>query len=443
MRLTVLGAGVSGVSRALMARRLGSEVFVSDSGNISPSTIETLDAAGILYESGGHSEKIFGGDIVAVGSGFPSGAPIIEKLSERGIVPVGELDFVLPRISSRVIGVTGSNGKTTTTSLLGHLVNAAGGRCATAGNIGSPVADFVGRDFDYIVLELSSFQLHWAKSLQLAGAVVTNLAPDHIDWHGSYENYTAAKARILGFVADGGFSIIQKRDSKTLGARAGAFELTWDEKGPGLITLDSEEKLASLEDFELFRFDETKLLGAHNLENIAMSMTALKLLGFDVAAARSSIASYEAPPHRCHLVLDRGKVRYIDDSKGTNIAASSAAMASIEGPHIVILGGRGKGEDYAGLLEPLRRFARCAILIGEASGDIADALQRNGYDNFYAAGDMESAVKRAAATARPGDSVLLSPACTSWDAYANYKERGDHFASLVLKYAGDKNDADL
>jgi UDP-N-acetylmuramoylalanine--D-glutamate ligase len=191
-------------------------------------------------------------------------------------------------------------------------------------------------------------------------------------------------------------------------------------------------------DFELFRFDETKLMGAHNMENIAMAMAAVRLLGLDAHAAKASLESYEAPSHRCKLVLEKDGVRYIDDSKGTNIAASSAAMSSIEGPHIVILGGRGKGEDYARLIEPLRKYAKFALLIGEASKEMAEAFTKRGYVNFREAGNLESAVREASATAVPGDSVLLSPACASWDAYENYSERGNHFASLVSRFAGEK-----
>jgi UDP-N-acetylmuramoylalanine--D-glutamate ligase len=353
---------------------------------------------------------------------------------------VGELDFVMPFIKGKVVGITGSNGKTTTASLLGHIVNACGAKCVVAGNIGSPIADFAGADYGYIALELSSFQLHWANSISLAGAIVTNLAPDHIDWHGSYENYTAAKARIVSFVAEGGFGIVQNRDIRPLGATGnGIHSVSWDEtSGNGDIKLSGKTMSAMMGDAELFRFQDTRLLGAHNMENIAMAMASVRLLGLDTVSARRSLESYEAPPHRCRLVLEKNGVRYIDDSKGTNIAASGAAMSSIEGPHIVILGGRGKGEDYADLVEPLRNFAKRALLIGEASKDISAAFVKGGYADFEEAGDMESAVKKAVGLAVPGDSVLLSPACASWDAYRNYGERGDHFAALAIRYAGEK-----
>jgi UDP-N-acetylmuramoylalanine--D-glutamate ligase len=435
--VTVLGAGLSGISIASLARRLGADVLVSDVSRVDASVSESLSAKGIMLEQGGHTDKALDAGVVVVGSGFPPHAPVLSRLASRGVSPVGELDFVLPYIKGRIIGITGSNGKTTTTSLLGHLLNSSGCRCAVAGNIGNPIADFAGEEYDCVALELSSFQLHWAKSARLEGAVVTNLAPDHIDWHGSYENYAAAKAKILDFVAPGGFGIMQGRDSGALRAeRPGIKKLSWNLSGAGVISLSSAERAAEMDGEELFRFDDTNLIGAHNMENAAMALAAVRLLGFDTEAARKSLASYTPPPHRCKLVLETGGVRYIDDSKGTNIAASVAAMSSIEGPHIVILGGRGKGEDYSGLVEPLRMYAKRALLIGEAAGEIAGAFDKSGYTNYHMAGDLESAVKIAAADARPGDSVLLSPACTSWDAYKNYHERGEHFASAVMKLAG-------
>jgi UDP-N-acetylmuramoylalanine--D-glutamate ligase len=436
--ITILGAGVSGIAIASLARGLGADVFVSDAAEIDGAAAASLASRGISFEQGGHTDRVLLADVVVVGSGFPPSAPILEKLASRGKKPVGELDFVMPHMRGTAIGVTGSNGKTTTTSLIGSLINAVGAKCAVAGNIGSPIADFAGEDYEYAAIELSSFQLHWASSARLGGAVVTNLAPDHIDWHGSYENYTAAKARILTLAAPDGFGVAQSRDAATLGAGGPRFHrLSWSD-GPAVagISLSARDGAARMDGEELFRFSETKLIGSHNMENVAMAMAVVKLLGLDVARARSALASYKAPPHRCALVGEIGGVRYIDDSKGTNIAASTAAMSSIDGPHIVILGGRGKGEDYANLIEPLRKFAKRAILIGEVAAEIARALTKGGCHDFIMAGDLESAVMAAAGMAKPGDSVLLSPACTSWDVYKNYGERGDHFAAVVAKLSG-------
>lgn len=444
-KITILGAGVSGLALARLASRLGADVFLSEAKDISTETAEMLKSEGIAFEMGGHSQKTLDCDQAVVGSGFPPTAEVVAMLKEHGVPLIGELDFVGPFLHGRLVAVTGSNGKTTTTSLVGHLLESTGARVATVGNIGKPIADIACVEYDYIVVELSSFQLYWSNELSLDMAIVTNIAPDHIDWHGSFENYVEAKARLLSFVVDGGFSIVQERDMGILEARKEkAFALAWGEAAyPNAIVLDNETKSAKLyrketeegekKEIRLFGFADTRLLGNHNMENVAMAMAALHLLGIDPLSALSALGTYTPPPHRCALVAEIEGVSYVDDSKGTNVAATVTALASLPGKKIVILGGRGKGEDYGQLKVALQANARWAILIGEAAPEIANALKKNGYTDFSIVEGMEEAVKNAAERALPGDMVLLSPACTSWDMYKNYGERGDHFASLVRR----------
>lgn len=443
-KITILGAGISGLSLARLALKLRADVLISEAKDIADETAEKLTAEGIACESGGHSQRALGCDLAIVSSGFPPSAEIVKTLQDRGVPLVGELDFVRPFLSGRVIGITGSNGKTTTTSLAGHLLEAAGFRVAIAGNIGNPIADIACSEYDYIVAELSSFQLHWSERFALDVAIVTNLAPDHIDWHGSFGKYVEAKARILSSVAGDGFSIVREIDSDALGVhREKTFGLTWDEsRNPCAILLDGNAGNARLRlrqadgsasETPLFNFSDTKLLGKHNMENVAMAMSALCLSGVSPSSVLPSLGTYVPPPHRCALVAEIGGISYVDDSKGTNVAASATALSSLPGRKVVILGGRGKGEDYGQLKSALIANARRAILMGEAAAEIADALEKNGYTNFQIVKDMEEAVKYAAEIALPGDMVLLSPACTSWDMYKNYGERGDHFASLVRR----------
>lgn len=441
MKIGVLGAGVSGVSLALFASRMGADVLLSDAGEIAVDVLHKMERNGIVCESGGHTAKVFSSDRIVLSSGFPPAAKILDEARKRGLPVEGELDFVIPHVKGRFISVTGSNGKTTTTSLIGHLLKALGHDVAVVGNIGNPIGDIGGEGFDYIVAEFSSFQLHWASAIHVDMAIVTNLAPDHLDWHGSYDNYVGAKARLFDFVGENGHSLMKECDRELLEPRPDtAFTLLWGrEGGERNVVLDEIEKKASLGDERLFSFQDTKLLGRHNMENVAFAAAALFLSGEDLKAARSSLASYDPPPHRCALVLTEGGVRYIDDSKGTNVTASVTALTSIEGRKIVILGGRGKGEDYANLLPAVREQAKQVLLIGEAAGEIGEALHEGGYGNVTFAANMEEAVKLAVKMAEVGDVVLLSPACTSWDAYKNYGERGDHFASLVLKYARGQN----
>jgi UDP-N-acetylmuramoylalanine--D-glutamate ligase len=238
----------------------------------------------------------------------------------------------------------------------------------------------------------------------------------------------------------GGFAIARAMEIDALKPEGRVFTLAWDvpasERAGSEIVLSSGERRAYAFGAELFRFDETTMLGRHNMENAAMALAAVGALGLDLSKAKGALSSYVPPPHRCALVLSSGGVSYVDDSKGTNIAACETALSSIDGRKIVILGGRRKGEDFGRLAPPLMRFAKFALLIGEASGEIALALEGQGYTDFAIAGGMEEAVRRASEMAVPGDVVLLSPACTSWDSYKNYGERGDHFASLARRIAG-------
>jgi UDP-N-acetylmuramoylalanine--D-glutamate ligase len=480
VKVAILGGGVSGTSLARLASRMDADVFLSDENEISPQALSVLSEIGAGHEIG-HSDKILGCALAVASSGFPPSAPVIARIRDAGIPILGELDFVSPCLRGRVIGITGSNGKTTTTSLLGHLlehVNPNGKGTAVIGNIGSPLADAGGADYDYIVAELSSFQLHWAKDFVLDAAIVTNIAPDHIDWHGSYDAYIADKVKILTFVRgvnssvvypaatkvaeaslmpeasrhfstissfnkkSHGFAITREEETDILKPEGHVLMLGWDVPASDRkIVLSSSERRAYAFGEPLFSFGDTSLLGRHNMENIAMAMVAVGELGFDLSSARKALASYVPPPHRCSLVLTADGVRYIDDSKGTNIAACATALSAIEGKKIIILGGRRKGEDFSRLVAPLKNFAKHAILIGEASEEIAEALSREGYADFTQAGEMEEAVRLASSIAALGDVVLLSPACTSWDAYKNYGERGDHFASLVKRIAGGRRDA--
>ena len=437
VKVCVLGAGVSGLALAKLAARLGAAVYISDSKKIAEDIKSRLTIEEISYEEGGHTDRIMKSDLVVASSGFPPSAEIINKIIKSGISLVGELDFVMPYLNGRLIAITGSNGKTTTTSMIGYLLHSLGHKVATVGNIGSPIADVCCSEYDYIVAELSSFQLHWASSVVLDAAIITNIAPDHIDWHGSYENYVRAKAKILAFVKDTGFSITQSQEAEALKpSDDNAYMLSWD-KASGIrsIFLNEIERNAWLDNRRLFSFDDTELLGRHNMENIAMSMSCIALLGEDIEKSCGFLKSFTPPPHRCSVVLSKDGVMYVDDSKGTNIAATVTALSSIEGKKIIILGGRGKGEDYRNLLPALREHSRHALLMGEAASDIADALQGGGYTSFTMVNNMEEAVTGAAHLAEHGDVVLLSPACTSWDMYANYGERGEHFAKLVREYA--------
>jgi UDP-N-acetylmuramoylalanine--D-glutamate ligase len=300
-----------------------------------------------------------------------------------------------------------------------------------------------------VTLELSSFQLHWAHNLNCAVAVVTNLAPDHIDWHGSYGAYVAAKAKLLSLQDSRGWSVVQDRDAEALGLKGAKLErtvaLSWDSRpksaaaghifmGEDAATLRvSKEGERENEEHLLFRYEDTALLGNHNLENVAMALAAARLLGASAPAekAREFLSDFVPLPHRCEPAGTIDGVTYVDDSKGTNVAASVTALSSIKGRKVVILGGKGKGEDYAPLAEAVAREADAAVLIGVEKKRIEAALREIGFSAVCLADGMEEAVAAARRLARPGMVVLLSPACTSWDMYESYKKRGEHFRAVV------------
>lgn len=435
IKISVIGAGVSGTELAMLSARLGAEVFVSDSGVISEENKAGFGAAGIKWEAGANTERTLEADFILVSSGISPNAAILKQAAEKNIPVRGELDFVYPYLCGKIIAVTGSNGKTTTTSMIGFFLDKLGYRCLTGGNIGNAVARAAGVEYEYIVLELSSFQLYWASKFRADVSIVTNLAADHIDWHGSYENYVEAKANIVRLLNEGGTAIYQRADGEALHVSRG-LPLSWlDYQRTNGIFMDEADNCARLKldglSVKLFDFSDVKLLGRHNLENAAMAVAALRCCGVTVRA--DMISQYTPPPHRCAYVGEAAGITFVDDSKGTNVAASVTAMRSLPNRKVVILGGKGKGEDYAPLAAAVKQYASWAILLGEEKEKIAASLNSAGYRNHSYAADMEAAVGAAYEKAARGETVLLSPACTSWDMYANYGARGDHFADVAGK----------
>ena len=437
-KVSVIGAGVSGQGLALLAHNLGYEVLVSEKKTISPEAKSLFTENNIAFEEG-HSDKVFDSDTILISSGIPPQSEILREAEKRGANLTGELDFVIPHIrTNNLVCVTGSNGKSTVTSLIGHVLNRSGLKSGTGGNLGTSSARFTQEDFDAVVLELSSFQLSRAtKNLHAKIAIITNLAPDHIDWHGSYESYVEAKSRVLTLRDPNGWGIIQDRDYDILRPSGKIIVLSWNEtpnhKTEGHIFMAEDRAILTIngESSTLFTYTDTTLIGSHNLENVAMTLCAVKLLGVDVSRAEFLLEGFRPLPHRCEDAGTLDGVQYIDDSKGTNVAATITAMKCIPGRKVIILGGQGKGEDYTPLAEAVKSECDYAVLIGEEAPKLQEALQREGYTNFRRVKDMEEAVNVSQSLATPGMVVLLSPACTSWDMYKSYKARGEHFCKIV------------
>jgi UDP-N-acetylmuramoylalanine--D-glutamate ligase len=298
------------------------------------------------------------------------------------------------------------------------------------------------------VAELSSFQLYWARDFGIDLAVLTNIAPDHLDWHGSLDDYVAAKMKIFTLARRGSPGICQDADAASVlrASRSRALEILPLRRDDGSGTVGHTDGIFLSEEncrlyrnghpVFLFSFKDVPLVGSHNIENAAMAAAAAAMAGTKCTKIAESIAAFKPLPHRCEKVATINGITYVDDSKGTNVAAASAALDSIQGPIVVILGGKGKGEDYGPLAEAVVRNARAAVLIGEEKDRIASSLLAHGYRTFSMSTTMEGAVKAAANMAPQNATVLLSPACTSWDMYKNYKARGEHFRQIVGSLGG-------
>ena len=435
-KITIIGSGVSGKALALLAHRLGHDVFVSDAKKIKEDVKQEFAKLGIDFEEEGHTDRVLQCDKIIPSPAVPHTLPILQRAEETGVPIVGELDFVYPYLKGKIISITGSNGKTTTTSLIGHLLQDQGYKTAVAGNIGLGVAELAGEEYDYIVLELSSFQLSRAKTFKTNVAIVTNLAPDHIDWHGSYEAYVEAKAQLFKCISYGGLGICQLCDKDILTTSENVTRkfLSWSDNTKDAIYCSERNACAFIDFLKLFDFSSTTLLGYHNMENVAMALTALGFL--KVSSTKDSLRQFKAPDHRCNLVASKNGVIFVNDSKGTNVAATVTALTSLPGKKIIILGGQGKGESYDPLAPVVAEWVSFAVIIGEEKQKIAEALRKIGFKSFEFASDMKEAVTKAYSHARQGETVLLSPACTSWDMYPSYKARGDDFVHCVKELIG-------
>lgn len=435
-KITIIGSGVSGFALAFLAKKLGHKVFVSDAGEIKEELKQKFTEQGIQFEDGGHSQKVLECDKIVPSPSVRHNLPILQMARDNNIPVVGELDFVYPYLNGKLISVTGSNGKTTTTSLIGHLLKEQGYKTAVGGNIGLGIAELAFEPFDYIVLELSSFQLSRARAFQTNVGIVTNLAPDHIDWHGSYEAYVEAKAVLLHSITYGGLAICQLRDKKSLETKEYVNRkfISWSQAGEDNIYCSEKDSCAFIGANKLFDFANTTLLGKHNMENVAMALTALEF--FKVSSSKDALQSFKAPDHRCNFVAKKNGITFVNDSKGTNVAATVTALTSIPNKKVIILGGQGKGESYDPLAPVVAKNASYAVLLGEEKEKIAASLKNIKFDTFEFVNSMREAVAVAYARAKSGETVLLSPACTSWDMYPSYIARGEDFAKCVKELIG-------
>lgn len=440
MRLVVLGGGESGVGTAILGKKKGYEVFVSDFGKIKESYKEVLINNGIDWEEERHTEDlILNADVVMKSPGIPDKSPIVKKLVEKGIPVISEIEFAAPFTKAITIGVTGSNGKTTTTMLTYHLLQSGGLNIGLGGNIGKSFALQVAEDkYDSYILELSSFQLDGIVNYKPHIAIVTNISPDHLDRYDyNYQNYIEAKMRITMNQTEDDYLIYDADDeaitawleNNKTNAKLIPFSLTKTFNEGAFIQNNKMEVKINQDEF-LMETESIALEGKHNMKNAMAATSVAKLMQIRKATIRESLSNFQGVEHRLENVLKIQNVQYINDSKATNVNATFFALDSMNMPTVWIVGGVDKGNDYNELMSLVREKVKAIICLGVDNKKIIDAFG-NVVDMMVEVTNMNDAVRMAQRLTEKGDAVLLSPACASFDLFESYEDRGNQFKQAV------------
>jgi UDP-N-acetylmuramoylalanine--D-glutamate ligase len=438
--VAVVGLARSGVAACRLLRALGARVTGTDARTADALTPEAraLGREGVRLVLGGHPPEAFeNAQLVVVSPGVPADHPALVSCRGRGVPVLGEIELAYRTMAAEFIAITGTNGKTTTTALTGALFADSGRPVLVGGNIGRPlVADALTfPDGGWVVAEVSSFQLETTDAFRPHVAAVLNVTPDHLDRHGTLAAYTAAKARIFRAQGPADWAVLNADDPGTaaLAPRAEAQLLWFSRRQPVPLGAWVREGWVTLrlgpEDQPVCPVEEVFLRGAHNLENVLAATACAGALGVPPARLRAAIRAFRAVPHRLQWVRDRCGVAFYNDSKGTNVDATLKALAAFDEPIVLIAGGRDKGQRFDALAAAARGRVKAAVLIGEGRATLGPALRA--VTRVVEAASMGEAVRRAAALAAPGDVVLLSPACASFDLFRDYEHRGDVFAEEV------------
>jgi UDP-N-acetylmuramoylalanine--D-glutamate ligase len=441
-KVLVVGLGKSGLAAALFLRKRGAQVTVSDmrSAAALAKEIPALLDEGIMVESGGHGLLTFRRqDLIVVSPGVPLDTPELVQVKAFGLPVIGELELAAQYLKGNVLAITGSNGKTTTTALTGEILAAAGLPTQVGGNIGVPVIDLIEKSSDdgWSVLEVSSFQLESTKLFHPKIAVILNITPDHLDRHGTFENYALAKERIFSAQTASDFLVLNADNSRTAEAagrtaasvywfslESAVVQGAWVEDG-SIVFRAGKGHVAET----ILPLKDIRLKGAHNVENVLAAVCATRLAGASPEAIAGAVQKFSAVEHRLEYVATKNGVEYYNDSKATNVDASAKAIAAFPGCIQLILGGKDKNSNYADLGDLLRTRVKTVYTIGSAAAKIESQIQ--GMVHFVSCETLERAVSAASKAAHPGDVVLLSPACSSFDQFENYEQRGRIFKELV------------
>ncbi len=445
-RAIVLGAGVTGRAVARFLRARGAAVDLHDDAppeRLHPGAA-ALAGEGVGLLAGGPAPDPSRYDLAVLSPGISVHAPRVRSLAEAGVEVTGEIELASRFLDAPLLAVTGTNGKTTVTELLGEVLRAGGRRVFAGGNLGTPLVEAVGADWDFLVVEVSSFQLETIRDFRPRVAVLLNVTDDHFDRHRDLEEYARAKGRIFENQGPGDAAIVNRDDPVAWEtgrhARSAVLPYSTERALPAGAWLEGEDAVFLLPGRDGVRVPsgEFRLPGRFNRGNALAACLAAAWVGADPAAAWAGAREFKARPHRLEAFLEWRGVRFVDDSKATNVGAVAVALESVRAPVVLVAGGVDKGGDYGPLREPLGRLAREVVLVGAAAPRMAEAL--GGSAPLRLAADWPEAVRLAVAAARPGDTVLLSPACSSFDFFQSYAERGDTFQRLCREETGRLGD---
>ncbi|WP_082498287.1 UDP-N-acetylmuramoyl-L-alanine--D-glutamate ligase [Chryseobacterium sp. Leaf180] len=441
MKIVVLGGGESGCGAAYLAKKQGLEVFLSDKSAIKDHYKNFLTENAIEFEEGQHDEnRILNADWIIKSPGIPKKADLIQKIQNKNIRVSSEIEFASEFTDAKIIAITGSNGKTTTTSLIYHILKNDGMNVGLGGNIGYSFAKQVAdENFEFYVLEVSSFQLDDIQNFRPYISLLLNLSQDHLDQYNyDYEEYAMAKFRITENQENDNFFIYNKDDEMSKNilekfeVKAKMIPFSTKEKLTEGGFINDDQIMVKLQEEFSMKIEELSLIGNHNVANSLAASIAGKILEISNESIRNSLMTFQAVEHRLEFVTEINGVKYINDSKATNVNAAYYALESMKNPTIWIVGGVDKGNDYTEIEDLVKRKVKAIVCLGLDNQKIIDFF-KDKKEYIYSTSSMEEAVKTAKSLATKNDAVLLSPCCASFDLFKNYEDRGKQFKEQVLK----------
>ncbi|MGB3077886.1 MAG: UDP-N-acetylmuramoyl-L-alanine--D-glutamate ligase [Saprospiraceae bacterium] len=427
----VIGAGISGIGAALLAKAKGNDVWVSDGNEIAHERKKTLEQHHIPFEEKGHSlEKLVACDIIVKSPGIANDSSVLQALHNAGKHVIGEIEWAFLNQKGKIIGITGSNGKTTTTGLCHHFLISAGINAAKVGNVGEGFCHFLAEgDADWYVCELSSFQLEDVETFRPEVAILLNITPDHLDrYEYSLDKYADAKMKIVQSMTENDTLIYNAMDPVTV------LKVVSHHNEARMWTIRETDMIGDdkvfVKDDILLDLSRSRLMGKHNQVNVIAAARAALLAGCPAESLQSSLESFVNEAHRMEYVNEKSGVRYINDSKATNVDAVYYALEAMKTPVIWIAGGQDKGNDYQAIMDLVENKVRALICLGLDNKKLYESFSTK-VNQISETTTVREAVRRAASLASPGDTVLLSPACASFDLFKNYMDRGDQFKREV------------